>query len=414
MTEGRRKSFISASRTAGFIICIFAVALFANIPGQAADGCPKILKIVHRKIANGDSFSLTADQPFPKEFISSRNSYIEIEFNGMDCALPRGSHGTFATPVKSDLTNRLDVNVSGSPPRSIVKFGLRSQCDYSYTLVKHSPRKLEIRLTCYKYSAPGISTDAISFPPPPEQAVGVIEKIEEPPEVKPDTSDFSLITKIIWVKHFKLDDDSDRIEFTFDGKVHMPETMLRKFPESIELRFPATVVKYSSRRVNGVFTTAVPGRLIDKMRVWNPDSPGEDCIFRFNVKGEKEIDWDIVRRSDNKVVLEIRPVEKIQKPTAEWDDIFTMKPDRLPWFRNYARIRLKTPELSEPDAPREVISIPAIELEINWPVDADVLAEQITMFTSKIGLGFIVDLTLDLRLHLVPDSYREPHPDPRL
>jgi hypothetical protein len=193
----------------------------------------------------------------------------------------------------------------------------------------------------------------------------------------------------------------------------MPEMKLRGFPTRIELRFPATSVRFPSRNQGGDFATPVPGRLTDEMSVWQPDEPGEECVFRFNIKTKGGFLWDVVRLSSSKLSLEIRPGPASGQQGDDWTDVLPIKPGGLSGIRSKP---IEKPEQTAPETPSplsDVITLDVLKLELDWPKDADVISEQISILISKYGPGYVVDLPLQLRLHMGEDSYRGFHTRPK-
>lgn len=373
-----------------FAVCTLLLLFAISIPGEAAADVPTVISITRTQIQGGDSFLLTADDPFPKEFITSRNDSLTLEFNRLDCALPRGINGSFATPVKGLLANRLDVNINGTPPSTTIKFGIESTGEYSFVLIKHGPKELEVRLTTpaevcspsiqVKHEIPKQQHTLSTFKP--IDAFTKPEFTHKVPEPK------SLVTT---VKHVKLDDGGDRIEFTFEGPSLAPMVGRRYYPDKIELRFPSTKVRLPNNMGSNKFTMPIPGLLVEKLHVFNPDTTGGECIIQLDIKNNQSVLWELSDSGRNKMTIDIQRID-LDREKPAWISQFSM--DRVSPYIS---------PLSKPCKPKpaiEVVTLPKIQLDLNWPDESDVLLDQISILISKIGGGFTVDLPLELKLHL--------------
>ncbi len=377
-------------RNVTFAVCTLLLLSVISIPGETAADVPTVTSITRTRIQGGDSFLLTADNPFPKEFITSRNDSLTLEFNRLDCTLPGGINGSFATPVRGLLANRLDVNINGTPPSTTIKFGMESPGEYSFALIKHGPLELEVRLTTLaevrppsiqvKHEIPKQQHTRSTFKP--------IYAFTKPKFTHKVTEPKSLVSTI---RYSKLDDNGDRIEFTFEGPSLHPIVGRRYYPDKIELRFPATTVRLPNSTGGNKLATSIPGLLVEKLHILNPDTPGGECIIQLDIKNNQSVLWELSDSGRNKIIIDIQLyIPDREKPV--WISQFSMD-----------RVSPYTSPLSKPVEPKplkQTVALPKAKLELNWPDDSDVLLDQISILTSKVGGGFTVDLPMELKLHL--------------
>jgi hypothetical protein len=353
------------------ILSIIIFLLATAVPGLAADRVPVVQSIVHNKIENGDSLWLKSDDPLPRAAINSGDGYIEIEFRGLDCKLPGGDRKQFATRINGNLANRLDIRVDGTPPRSYIKLSVASKLNYDYMVFEHSPTELEIRLTIPNMTR--ATSPAPMFVAPP-------------PEIKSPARRVESTNRITSIKYFRLGDDSDRIVFTFNCIIIDPEIHLLDFPRRIEMELRSMQVDLPVTAKNNSFGTRIDGRLINEMEVHNPRETGQPCIIRFNTGNDSDLTWEIVSIEPGKIAFNIRP--KVVKPQREW------------MIRS-----LRRDDESKPETHAEIVSLPAMKLEVNWPANQDIILEKINTAASRLSPGVVAELPIELRLYInAPDG----------
>ena len=286
------------------------------------------------------------------------------------------------------------MNINGSLPSTTIKFGIESPGEYSFALIKHGPKELEVRLTSpAEVRAPAVQvkheTPKQIHTPSTFKPIYAFTK----PKLTPNAPEpKSLVTA---VKFFKTDDGGDRIEFTYEGPSLHPIVGRRYYPDRIELRFPATTIRLPNNTGSNKYAAPIPGLLIEKLHVLNPDTPGGECILQFDIKNNQSVIWELSDSGRNKIFIDIlRHIPDREKPA--WISQFSMD-----------RVSPYAPPLSkpvEPKPPIEVVTLPKSQLELNWPGESDVLLDQISILISKVGNGFTIDLPIELKLHLSENS----------
>lgn len=409
--------------------------VFLAIPGHSAQAVPTITSLLHQRIVGGDSFRLIADGPIPKPFIESENKKLKIEFKGLDCMLPKGSKGHFATPVNGKLADRLEVDVEGTPRQTRLALRLTDGADYSYYYIKHSAEDIELLVIEPDKEIQAPPPVEVPEPQPPVEIPQPQPPVETPkppqqPEIQPvpatppstppsapapqiqQESGLSVQDgnqyRITKVEYFPLDEYGDRFVFSFESVTQQPDVEILNYPLRFEMTFPESEVRLPAKDKYAPFLTAVPGRGINQLKAWNRNSGQSGSVFELVFDQNAAPKWEIEQVPPNKIQVDI----SYEKPLSPPEEVFTppSPPEAIeekPLAETQANSvnGLKVGKQLQEVLASQAVILSEMEFELNWPQDADKFVGQLRQIIAGFGPGVVVEMPLKLRLHIgEPDS----------
>lgn len=384
------------------------IILLTPISSHGSQQMPTIISVDHHRLVGGDSLCLTANGPFPKPFINSSSENIELEYTGIDCTLTPGDGQPYSTDIQGNLTDHLDVSVDGKPPVTRVAVSIPTKSDYTYSYVKHSDREIELLITSYpaKVQPDASGTIKPASPEPPTENL-IAPKEAAPPKTQPSDifrSPFPGPYVITTVEYFPIEGDGDRIEFTFKDYLTDPVITTKDYPPRIELIFKDAEVRFPAQNKYGPFLTPVPGLGMSTLKAWNRNSGSNGSVFELYLAEGVIPKWKVSRQNPKYLWVdvtyeEIAPVEEsptdgvqpklVEEPSIEIEAYFVGGTGGKPG----------------PVEPSQIVKLQEMELEINWPDDAEKLMTYLMQITAGVGPGVVVEIPLKLKLHIHDEEY---------